>query len=93
MLHLSLPAGPSRLICVFALALAACGGGSGEPAHEAWRINKPLDGFSERVAKTVTASGGNSSAGTSFFGLGLRGTGITAVGFPNNNTLVLSVNK
>ena len=41
----------------------------------------------------MTASDGSSSAVGRFVALSLRGTGIMSVGFPGNNTLVLSVNQ
>ncbi len=66
---------------------------TGATRPETFRINNPRDGFSLRMAETVTASDGSSSAVTSFIALGLRGTGVSAVGFPGNNTLVLSVSK
>jgi hypothetical protein len=60
---------------------------------ETLRINAPRAGYDERVGETVTASDGSRSAVAQFVALGLRGTGISAVGFPGNNTLVLSVGK
>ena len=43
--------------------------------------------------ETVTASDGSTSTVGTFIALGLRGTGISAVGLPGNNTLALSINK
>lgn len=61
---------------------------------ETFRINNPRDGFSLRVAANgVAASDGSISNVSEFVALGLRGTGISAVGFPANNTLILSVGK
>ena len=66
---------------------------TGVTRPETLKINAPRDGYNERVGETVTASDGSSSAVLPFIALGLRGTGIAAVGFPTNNTLVLSVSK
>lgn len=60
---------------------------------ETFRLANPRDGYSLRLGETVVASDGSSRQVTSFITLGLRGTGITAVGFPATNTLALSVVK
>ena len=60
---------------------------------ETFRLANPRDGYSLRVGETVVASDGSSRTVSSFITLGLRGTGITAVGFPATNTLALSVVK
>jgi hypothetical protein len=66
---------------------------TGVTRPETLRVNAPRSGFSARLGETVTASDGSSSAVGRFVALSLRGTGITSVGFPGNNTLVLSVNQ
>jgi hypothetical protein len=60
---------------------------------ETFRLGNPRDGFSLRVGETVTASDGSSRTVTPFIAMALRGTGITVVGFPGTNSLVLSVAK
>ncbi len=67
--------------------------GTGVTRPETLRINNPRDGYSQRVAETVTASDGSSSAVSPFIALGLRGTGISAVGLTGNNSLSLSIGK
>lgn len=67
---------------------------TGATRPETLRINNPRDGYSLRVAATgVAATDGSTSNVSEFVVLGLRGTGISAVGFPGSNTLVLSVGK
>lgn len=66
---------------------------TGVTRPETLKINTPRDGYSERVGETVTASDGSASTVGTFIALGLRGTGISAVGIPGNNTLALSINK
>ena len=66
---------------------------TGVTRPETLKINTPRDGYSERVGETVTASDGSASTVGTFIALGLRGTGISAVGLPGNNTLALSINK
>lgn len=66
---------------------------TGVTRPETLKINAPRAGFSERTGETVTASDGSSSTVAPFIALGLRGTGIAAVGFPGSNTLVLSINQ
>ncbi len=60
---------------------------------ETFRLHNPRDGFSLRVGETVTASDGSSRTVSSFIAMGLRGTGISVVGLPASNALVLSVAK
>ena len=66
---------------------------TGVTRPETLKINNPRDGYSARVAETVTASDGSSSTVGAFIALGLRGTGISAVGLTGNNTLALSIGK
>lgn len=67
---------------------------TGTTRPETFRLGTPRDGFSTRVAaNAVVASDGSSSNVAAFIALGLRGTGISAVGLPANNTLILSVGK
>lgn len=66
---------------------------TGVTRPETFRINNPREGYNLRVGETVTASDASSSTVTSFIAMGLRGTGLTVVGFPSTNTLVLSVGK
>ena len=66
---------------------------TGVTRPETLKINDPRDGYSARVAETVTASDGSSSTVGAFIALGLRGTGISAVGLTGNNTLALSIGK
>ena len=66
---------------------------TGVTRPETLKINDPRDGYSARVGETVTASDGSSSTVGAFIALGLRGTGISAVGLTGNNTLALSIGK
>ena len=56
-------------------------------------INQPREGFSRRSGEVVTDSAGQSSTVSGFVSMGLRGTGISAVGILGSNQLVLSVSK
>lgn len=66
---------------------------TGVTRPETLKINALRDGYTERVAETVTASDGSSSTVGTFIALGLRGTGIAVVAIPGNNTLAMSINK
>jgi hypothetical protein len=66
---------------------------TGVTRPETLKINALRDGYTERVAETVTASDGSSSAVGSFIALGLRGTGISVVAIPSSNSVALSINK
>jgi hypothetical protein len=66
---------------------------TGVTRPETLQLNTPRDGYSTRTPETVTASDGSSSTVSQFIALGLRGTGISVVGLPSNNTVVLSISK
>lgn len=66
---------------------------AGVTRPETVQINLPLEGFIHRVAETVATSTGGSSNVAAWIGLSLRGMGVTPVGLPDNQRLILSVTQ
>ena len=66
---------------------------SGATRPETVQINVPMEGFIRRVPGTVTASNGAPSNVREWIGLTLNGIGITALGVPVSQELLLSVVK
>ncbi|HSM21337.1 MAG TPA: hypothetical protein VK876_03910 [Rubrivivax sp.] len=64
---------------------------AGTTRPETVRIDMPFEGFIHRLAETVTTSSGGSSNVPAWIGLSLRGIGVTPVGLPDNQRLILSV--
>lgn len=60
---------------------------------ETVQINLPLEGFIHRLAETVATSTGGTSNVLAWIGLSLRGIGVTPVGLPDNQRLILSVTQ
>ena len=66
---------------------------TGATRNESFVINQPRDGFGHRLGATTTGSDGSSTTVQEFVSLGLRGTGVSMVGFVASNQLVMSVGK
>ncbi len=60
---------------------------------ETLEANKPMGGFTHRLAETVTASDGSTSVTSEWVALNMRGMGVVPVVFPANNQFLLSVTK
>jgi hypothetical protein len=54
-------------------------------------LNSPRAGYSTRRAETVTNSIGGQTNVREFVAMGLRGMGVSAVAFPSDNSIVMSV--
>jgi hypothetical protein len=66
---------------------------AGVTRPETVQINLPLEGFIHRLAETVATSTGGTSNVPAWIGLSLRGIGVTPVGLPDNQRLILSVTQ